>query len=626
VHFTWRNKTDATASKVESSDAKGTYPSEKSSRGLARLSNVETPVILPLGEITVISAQTILSIQAKIQPKLLSMGHRVLIWSIGWAGLVLGLNLGLASCNRTTPNAANSPEGRGGPTPVDVAIARTGFLTESQVYMGTTRPQQEVILRSQVEGRLLDLNVDVGDRVVRGQRLASLDDAILRAAVLEAEAEQAARQAEISQAQTQVNRARAEVEQARLTLQQKRADAARLTRLNRSGAISLQEAEQARTEANTAAQALAATQSQVRDAQQAVTAAQGRLRAQVALVAQARERLSYGIVTSPLSGVVLERLTETGNLLQPGGQLLSLGDLSQMKVVVDLAEVALARVRVGQMATVRLDALPDQTFTGRVRRISPLASNTARLVPVEISLANPRGQIGSGMLARVEFQSPSSSTVVIPLAALNGGATGESRGGGRPGGERRSGNRRSGGNRDGDNRSAESPTPAESPTQRPQADSSPSASPSAEESRPDTRQPRADRPDSRESGEERPRGRRRPRGERPDRSETSASPEDASQSTVFVVTGSRRRFKVEARPVRLGRQGNGRVEIRSGLLPGERYVVRAGRPLRDGAPVRLSILSEGRGGSRGGNRSRPRDDSRPEDRSGSRPEGRSERP
>jgi HlyD family secretion protein len=544
------------------------------------------------------------------------MSHRVLILGIGWAGLVLGLNLGLASCNRNAPTAANSPEGRGGPTPVDVAIARTGFLAESQVYMGTTRPQQEVILRSQVEGRLLDLSVNVGDRVVRGQRVANLDDAILRAAVLQAEAEQAARQAEISQAQTQVNRARTEVEQARLTLQQKRADAARLTRLYRSGAISQQVAEQARTDAGTAAQVLAAAQAQVRDAQQAVTVAQGRLQAQLALVAQARERLSYGVVTSPLSGVVLERLTETGNLLQPGGQLLSLGDLSQMKVVVDLSEVALARVRVGQLATVRLDALPDQTFTGRVQRISPLASNTARLVPVEISLANPQGQIGSGMLARVEFQSPTSSTVVIPLAALNGGATGESRGGGRSRGEGRSGNRGGGRNRpnpDTERAGGRSPevsplSPSGSPTASPPG-SSPAPSP----------EPRSD--------EERPR-RGRSRGDGSDRSETTGNPENLTEGTIFVVTGSNRRFKVEARPVRLGRQGNGRVEIRSGLRAGERYVVRSGRPLRDGAPVRLSILSEGRGSgrSRGGNRPETGEETRPGGRSEGRSQGRSERP
>jgi HlyD family secretion protein len=545
------------------------------------------------------------------------MGKQFFGQGIGWAGLLLGLSLGLASCNRNsnTPNAAESPGGRRGAIPVDVAIARQGFLNESQVYIGTTRPQKEVVLRSRTEGRLLDLTVDVGDRVVQGQRVATLDDAILRAALLEAESEQATRQAEILQAQTQVNTARTAVEQARLTLQQQHADAARLNRLYRSGAISQQAAEQARTEANTAAQALRSAQMQVRDAQQAVVAAQGRLKAQMALVAQARERLSYGVVMTPLTGVVMQRLTETGSLLQPGGEIISLGDLSQIKVVVELADVALGNIRMGQPASLRLDAFPNQTFTGRVQRISPLASNTARLVPVEVVIANPSGQIGSGLLARVQFQAPVSQTVVIPLAALSGGA--EEGGGPRRG--RRGGRRSRGGGapeaRESDrpNR-AESPDaqPSESPQrspgqERPERESPagarpeggrPDASERPERGRPEREQPEGGRP-------ERPRpeggrsGRERPERERPDGGRGGDRPggNQPDQGTVFVVTGSDRRFKVEARKVRLGRQGNGRVEIRSGLLPGERFVVRAGRPLKDGARVRVSILSESPEGS-----------------------------
>jgi HlyD family secretion protein len=552
------------------------------------------------------------------------MGKQFFGQGMGWVGLVLGLSLGLASCNRNAnaPNAAESPGGRRGAIPVDVAIARQGFLNESQVYIGTTRPQKEVVLRSRTEGRLLDLPVDVGDRVVQGQRVATLDDAILRAALLEAESEQATREAEIAQAQTQVNTARTAVEQARLTLQQQQADAARLNRLYRSGAISQQAAEQARTEANTAAQALRSAQMQVRDAQQAVVAAQGRLKAQLALVAQARERLSYGVVMTPLTGVVMQRLTETGSLLQPGGEIISLGDLSQIKVVVELADVALGNIRMGQPASLRLDAFPNQTFTGRVQRISPLASNTARLVPVEVVISNPSGQVGSGLLARVQFQAPVSQTVVIPLAALSGGAE---EGGGPRRGRR---GRRSRGGSSPEARESGRPNRTESPDSP--SSESPQRSPGQE--RPERESPAGERPEGGRPDREQPEGgrpnRERPEGgrsgrERPERENSGGGRDDrrggerdggrggdrpggeqTDQGTVFVVTGSDRRFKVEARKVRLGRQGNGRVEIRSGLLPGERFVVRAGRPLKDGARVRVSILSESPEGS--GPRSRER--------------------
>jgi hypothetical protein len=67
-----------------------------------------------------------------------------------------------------------------------------------------------------------------------------------------------------------------------------------------------------------------------------------------------------------------------------------------------------------------------------------------------------------------------------------------------------------------------------------------------------------------------------------------------------VVTAEGREGKVAARQVVLGDRANSRVEVISGLQPGERFVVRSGRPLKDGDAVRFSILSEGVGRGGGG--------------------------
>ena len=93
---------------------------------------------------------------------------------------------------------------------------------------------------------------------------------------------------------------------------------------------------------------------------------------------------------------------------------------------------------------------------------------------------------------------------------------------------------------------------------------------------------------SRGAGEPGSRGAGEPgRGNSP--SSTAASP-----STIFVVTGEGNEAKVTARQVRVGDRANGNVEILSGLNPGERYVTRSGKPLKDGDAVRFSILSETR--------------------------------
>ncbi|MBE9207930.1 efflux RND transporter periplasmic adaptor subunit [Nostoc sp. LEGE 06077] len=409
-----------------------------------------------------------------------------------------------ASCASLPKEAAEAQSQRGskqsgGATPVDVAIASTGTLQTQLEYMGTTIPFRTVSLRSQVEARLLSLNVDVGDRLKKGQSIGQLDDALLLTELKQAEAELAAQKSDVARAETQVSNARAEVERLRLQLVQAEADSQRQQQLYQQGAIAQQAAEQSRTQAQTAAQALRAATEQVRTEQQAVAATQGRVLAQQAVVAQVKERRSYTRLISPINGVVTSKVTEPGNLLQAGGEVLQIGDFSRVKVVVQVSELELAKIKVGQSVQVRLDAFPQRTLTGRVIRISPAADVTARLIPVEVEVPNSQGNIGSGLLARVNFATQAQPRVVVSQTALQ--------------------------------KSAKQPSGSEAAN-------------------------------------------------------------NETNGTVFVVTDTQGKPTVTARSVTLGKKADSKVEILSGLQPGERYVVRSGRPLKDGNPVRLSILSE----------------------------------
>ncbi|WP_297048313.1 MULTISPECIES: efflux RND transporter periplasmic adaptor subunit [unclassified Thermosynechococcus] len=392
-----------------------------------------------------------------------------------------------SAMSRLDSPAVARPESEG--VAADVAVARLAQLDADTTLTGTTRPYREVMVRSQVEGQVIRLGVDVGDRVQSGQLLAEVDPVVLKNAVFEAEAELAARRNEVIQAQAAVNRARTAVEEARLTLQQAESDARRLETLLREGAVSTQAAEQARTTAQTARQVLRSREAEVVTAQQGVAVAQGRVQAQTAFVQQARARLNQALLRSPLNGVVLERLTEVGNLLQPGGEVLRLGDIRQLKVVVEVSERELARLAPGQRATVTLDAVPNRPYEGRITRISPAAAD-ARLIPVEVVIDNADERLGSGLLARVAFQGANAPRLMIPQSALSGFEEGQL---------------------------------------------------------------------------------------------------SSRQGSVFVVVGDR----VQARQVTLGQRREGKVEILSGLNAGDRYVVRSGRPLRDGDKIRPSILSEG---------------------------------
>ncbi len=339
--------------------------------------------------------------------------------------LLLGMGLLTAGCGSMPKESAKAQsqqrgEGRRGNNviPVDVAIARTGFLRVQPVYTGNTTPYRTVSLRSQVEARLLALNLDVGDQVNQGQNVGLLDDAILLTSLKQAEAELAALQSEVARAETQVSNARAEVERARLELVQAEADSQRQQELFQAGAISQQTAEQARTKAKTSAQSLRALEDRVRTEQQAVATSQGRVIAQQAVVAQFKERRSFARLISPITGVITQRITEPGNLLQPGNEVLQIADFSRVKVVVQVSELELSQIQVGQSVQVSLDAFPNELLIGRVTRISPVADATARLIPVEVVIPNSDNKIGSGLLARVRFEPQTSQRVVVSQAAI----------------------------------------------------------------------------------------------------------------------------------------------------------------------------------------------------------------
>ena len=439
---------------------------------------------------------------------------------------LLGIGLLTANCGSLPKESADaesqSPGSgqRGSATAVDVAIARTDLLQKQPEYTGNTIPFRIVSVRSQVEARLLALNLDVGDPVKLGQNIGQLDDAILLTELKQAEAELAALKSEVARATNQVSNARADVERARLEVVQAQADSQRQQNLFKAGAIAEQVAQRARTQAQTAAQALRAAQEQVRTEQQAVAAAQGRVLAQQALVAQTKERRSYAQLTSPITGVVTQKVTEPGNLLQAGSEILKIGDFNRVKVVVQVSELELAQIQVGQSVQVRLDAFPDQPLIGRVTRISPAADATARLIPVEVVIPNTQGKIGSGLLARVNFENQTQQRVIVPQTAIQKAGSKNSKGTG------------------------------EMQTNVRQDSSLPNTSGIAE-----------------------------------------AKSQDQS-GAIFVVKDTEGKTKVTARAVMLGKRADGRVEILSGLQAGERYVVRSGKPLKEGDTVSLSILSE----------------------------------
>lgn len=412
--------------------------------------------------------------------------RRAMGCTLGW-----GLILLMPSCGLFAPSEAQTGRpGQAGdgdqPVAVETARAKTGTLAAALEYTGTTQPQQQVTLRAQTAGVVVDMAVDVGDWVQQGQLLARIDGGLLTARVNEAQAELSVRQSEVAETEVAIADAQAVAVQATATRDQAQIDANRLRTLANQGAISQQAAEAAELALVNAEQTVTSAQAQVSVRQQAIAAAAGRVNAQAALLDEAQEQLAWVSLKSTLPATVLTRLVDPGDYVQVGAPLLELGDLSTLKVAVQISDLDLGQLTIGQPAQIRLDAFPDlDRITGSITRISPVANAT--LVTIDISMANPNGRIGSGLFARVNFAPPGDDPIVIPASALKTG------------------------------------------------------------------------PDN---------------------------------NTIFIIEQNNGDTTVAARPVDIGQQHQGQVEILSGLDNNESFVVQSDKPLKDGQTVRTSILSE----------------------------------
>ncbi|MEN9251359.1 MAG: efflux RND transporter periplasmic adaptor subunit [Thermostichales cyanobacterium BF4_bins_65] len=327
-----------------------------------------------------------------------------------WYGWVVLL---LVGCQGTPPEAQTPPQSA--PVNVEVAQAERGSLRQPLELVGRTQATQPVSIRSRSEGQLLALTVAVGDPVVAGQVLGRLDDTLLRQALVAAEADLAVAQAEVSRVQALLTSAISQVATAQGERDQAQRDLERLEALFAEGAISRQQLEQAQTRLQAAQGSLVAAEAQVQTQRLLETAALSRVQAQQALVNQARERLDLTILRSPISGIVLSRASDVGNVLQNNQEILQVGQLDPLTVRLEVSETAWSQLQPGRPVQVNLET---GTFTGQIARISPAADPVSRLFPVEITLPNPQNQLGVGQLARITLPSNDPPQVIIPQTAI----------------------------------------------------------------------------------------------------------------------------------------------------------------------------------------------------------------
>lgn len=254
----------------------------------------------------------------------------------------------------------------------------------------------------QVSGYVVEVLVSDNEHVEAGQVVARIDPTTFQArydqAVANAKALEAAvsavddkallEQAVIAERAAGVSNARAEAGRAQ-------ADLKRYGELAERGWVSDQKLQTVRAgaEQSTAgvAQAQAALEAERRSAQSlgsAKSQAIAQAAAARAAVEQARLDLERTVIRAPVAGVVGARAVRPGQLVQPGGALMSVVPLEKTFVVANFKETQVARLRIGQKVTVKADAFGDEPIEGKVESFAPATGQEFALIPVENAVGN----------------------------------------------------------------------------------------------------------------------------------------------------------------------------------------------------------------------------------------------
>jgi HlyD family secretion protein len=302
------------------------------------------------------------------------------------------------------------------PPPARGATVSRGDLVETAAASGTIEPHVQVEVKSRASGEVIELLVAEGDTVAAGDLLVRLDPA---------DAARALRSAEVA-----ARRASADVAQARASLgiagaEQGEASADRDVQ-ERGAELGLVSAEARRGAVHAAG--VARGNVALRRAQ--LASAEAALQTANLNVEDAQRRLAETEIRAPIAGTVLSVPIERGSIVSSaytnvsgGTALLTLADLSDLRVVGAIDEAQIGRVAVDQPVVIRVDAYPDREFEGRVLRVSPLGVAEANVVTfdVEITITDRHASLlRSGMSADLEIVTVRREDVLlIPITAVH---------------------------------------------------------------------------------------------------------------------------------------------------------------------------------------------------------------
>ncbi|MGD0893456.1 MAG: efflux RND transporter periplasmic adaptor subunit [Terracidiphilus sp.] len=325
------------------------------------------------------------------------------------AGIALPALASIVACNfegRHSDQTEQAPSAQ-------VAQAQRGSIAHTLSLAGQFQPYQVVDIHPKVTGFMVKINVDIGDRVRKGQTLAVLE-------VPELNAQLQGTVFELQQTKDDLLRAQHEIKRAEATHAALHLDYERLLETSKAqpGLIAQQELDDAQSKD-------LASESQVDAAKAAAAAAEQHTEVAHSDNTRVQALKNYTNVVAPLDGVIVWRYADTGALIQSGTNsneqdipIVRLSESGLLRLRMPIPENDVQYVHEGDPMQIRVDAI-GRSFTGRIARFTRDVNFETRTMETEVDVDNKDLSISPGMYANAEMQLGRVDNVItVPVEAL----------------------------------------------------------------------------------------------------------------------------------------------------------------------------------------------------------------
>ncbi|MEW5801206.1 MAG: efflux RND transporter periplasmic adaptor subunit [bacterium] len=305
-------------------------------------------------------------------------------------------------------------------------------LAQKVYTNGTFQADEKAMISPKAGGRIMEITVDEGDAVKKGQILVRMDDTQLQLDLKRSEATTEELRARLEAAKTEVENARARLAAAQASVSRSQADLnlkaleeERCERLVQNQSLPRQKYDYAKSAYDMAKATLEASQADLESAEAGLKAAQAGLKTTQAaltsgekLLAIARERLADTRLPAPISGVISKKIMNIGEVADTGKTILVLEKVDLLELRAKISSEYLQQIKAGLEVTIQPDGI-STPIQSTIDRVNPAIDPVDRAVEIICKIPNPSGILKSGLFAKLEITTQIfEQAVVIPSYSI----------------------------------------------------------------------------------------------------------------------------------------------------------------------------------------------------------------